>query len=161
MYPAYLVKMVEDKPRVFGVKGGNPEAIRCGVIVRQLLFWRELEDEAAAKGGEELYLKFPLNVGSTWSSRIRLVEGGGPRLQTVNVEHKALALEKVSTPKGELEAFKIQASAVLVSGVRSGPPEERTETYYYSPKAKAIVRYEFKSPLGTRNVTITDFHVTP
>jgi len=134
-YLEYLVEMNQGKPKVYGLTGTNKEAIDCPLISRQLL---NIPDERQ-------YLKFPLTVGGSWSHRF-LNFIGKWRYYDFNVA----AWKKVQTPKGEFDAFKIEAGTV------GGDPNR---VYYYSPKVKAIVLLK-KIKGNTRAVTLVDFKVS-
>lgn len=60
------------------------------------------------------------------------------------------AWEKIQTPKGEFDAFKIEADM-------EGFPSNRV--YYYSPKVKAIVLFKLTRRENDRTVTLVDFKV--
>jgi len=130
------VEIKRGKPRVYGVSGNNKEEIDCLPISRDLLNIRD----------ERRYLKFPSAVNSSWSHRY-LNDAGRWR----DLDFKTVAWEKISTPKGEIGAFKIKA-------VRPGRPPSRV--YNYSPKAKAIVVFKRNTTGINRTVTLVDFNVS-
>lgn len=161
MFEEYIVKVDQSKPKVYGVKGETQEEIDCPPIATQLFGsgTEADEDEAEGNGGTQIgyglkleYLKFPLKVGQSWTSRIaeRRRTMRGMQTRWIDLEYKVLAWEKVSTPKGEFEVFKSEVS---------GWPNQ-VRTYYYSPKAKAIVRFDRKAPRRSRTVTVVDFNVS-
>ena len=161
----YVVKMEQGKPHVYVSAGDTQKPIDCPGITTRLLGSGSEADEAEPDAKEAAtgeYLKFPLKVGQSWKSS-QTTKGqriaGRTRLGgTRDLEYKVVSWEKVATPKEELEAFKIDVSG------RSG-----SLTYYYSPKVKAIVRFEQKPPdsdnrnrvsaTANRSVTLVDFGV--
>ncbi len=135
-YSEYLVEMEQGKPKVFGISGKNKEAIDCAFISWELF---NIPDERG-------YLKFPLTVGSSWSHDFT---NRGGRNRTFNLT--VAAWEKVQTPKGEFDAFKIEADI-------EGRPSNRV--YYYSPKVKANVLFKLTRRIEDRTMTLVDFNVS-
>ena len=76
---------------------------------------------------------------------------------------KVLDWEKVHTTKGVFEAFKLSSFTHWVAELNR--IQERIETYYYSPKVKAIIlRKQIRLRSGSltreRTVTVVDFNVS-
>ena len=66
--------------------------------------------------------------------------------------------EKIKTPKGEFDAFKL----VMTMNVRRGPKpqaptEVRPHTYYYAPDIKAIVSFQEAGTDVSLTSTLIDF----
>jgi|SRR3989344_3932587 len=146
IYSDWLVKREAGQFKAFGMKENAEEAIDCPGIFREVF---GISSEAPN------YLKFPLKVGLAWSERYR-----SSRTRTWRyVEHKVESFEKVSTPKGEFEAFKISRVEPGVR-IRGGAPFDNIYTYYYSPKTKSFVL--FKNEAGQfykLTTTLVDFFV--
>lgn len=145
-----MVKIDQGKPKIYGLKDSQ-EGIQCPIIAKQLLGF----GEEGGEGVQAEYLKFPLNVGKKWSSRIPeniMGRAGGTVFKTrwSEVEYNVVTWEKVPTAKKELEAFKI-----TVSGWRNGP----SPTYFYSPQAKAIVRFRWDELATKRTMELVDYNV--
>jgi len=134
-YSEYLVKIQEGKPRVYGISGTSQEEIECPPIESQLL-----GTGPNARGR----LKFPLSLGKSWTTRFM------GRRRWRYPDFKVLAWEKVKTPKGDFNAFKIRRE---ISG------SENVFTYYYAPKVKSIVLLKGESRSRRRKVTLVDFNV--
>ncbi len=134
-YSEYLVKIDQGKPNVYGISKGKEEEIDCPLLARDLL----------NIPNEREYLKFPLTVKSNWSSRW-LSRRGTYRYP----DYKVSAWEKVRTPKGKFDTFKIQQFI-------AGNPRA---TYNYSPKIKAIILFKWSSRRIERTVTLVDFNVS-
>ena len=134
-YPEYLVKIDQGKPKVYSISEGKEEEIDCPVVSRDLL----------NIPNEREYLKFPLTVKSNWSFRW-LSRSGEERV----ADYKVSAWEKVRTPKGEFDTFKIQQF------IEDNP----RVTYYYSPKTKAIILFKWRSQRLDRTITLVDFNVS-
>lgn len=100
-------------------------------------------------------LKFPLSVGQTWTHRYE--RGSGKRTVWVEPQYKVTAWEKVQTPKGTLEAFKIIGTSQWVTP--RGDQLFNNWTEYYSPVVKAIVLSESETVATKRKVMLLDFNV--
>jgi hypothetical protein len=149
-FAEYMVKIDQGKPKVYGIKDNSQEEIQCPIIVTQLLGFGE-EDE---NGVRTEHVKFPLSVGKKWTARIpeRLmgIAGGTVFKSRWNeVQYNVVAWEKVKTPKKRVDAFKIEAS---VGGAR--------RTYFYSPEAKAIVRFRWGEQATRRRMMLVDYNVS-
>jgi len=125
-YSDYLLEIQEGKPKLYGINGTNKEEFDC----------RRVEDEILGKITRKL--KFPLRVGIRWAHLYNMEIGtgyhGGHRW--ITIEYEVLGWERVQTPKGVFEAFKLSSRAARPTYI--GYLEQR-ETYYYSPKVKAII----------------------
>lgn len=149
MFSEYLVKIDTGKPKVHGIKGTDQEALDCPEIASQLL--------GLGPGGQPSrsgYLTFPLSLGQSWTSQGSATISLGAKRSVRNYEmvNKITSKEKVSTSRGEFEAFKIE---------RSGQPTRETWrwTYYYSPEVKAIIRFEESLTSSRRTTILMDFSV--
>jgi hypothetical protein len=126
-YAEYMVRIVGGKPKVFGLARDTEAAIECPLI-SGLLF-----------GAADL--KFPLDVGSSWSDR-RSRQVPGMKLRWIDYQHKVTSREKIKTLKGDFDAFKIVKSFLLSPPPGKGMyPHWQPQTYYYAPSVKAIVQY--------------------
>jgi len=137
MYPEYLVRWEQGKPKVYRVSGTMQEEIDCPSIIRDLL---------NIPSDERGWLNFPLSLNKAWSFRYQ----SGRRPIWNYSENKVMAWEKVRTPKGEFDAFKIER--IINPGL----------SYYlwYSPAAKAIIVLQRRATLSDRTVTLVDFNVS-
>ena len=93
-----------------------------------------------AEPGYEL-LRFPMEVGKRWDFRTRwqLKQNGAKGGAQLDVEVKGM--ESVKVPAGEFDAYKLEASGFMSAD--SGRNWRATATYWYAPKAKAIVRFSW------------------
>ena len=90
-------------------------------------------------------------MGKSWPQRVQQ-PGPKNKVRYLDIEYKVLSWEKVQTPKGEFEAFKIEVQ---------GWPGGQVRTAYYAPKAKGIVSLKTKTPSGVSlSATLLDFHVS-
>ncbi len=160
-YAEYLVMIVQGKPKVYGVKESSKDEIDCPIVSFRLLGLGDRSSANQSADSEEdeweiRYLKFPLSVGQSWTSRIaeqRAKQSSKKGVQTTwaDLEYKVVGWEKVRTPGGEIDAFKIE-----VAGWRHG-----ALTYYYSPSAKSVIRLRFNAADSKRTVSLVEFKVSP
>ncbi len=147
-YSDYLLEIQEGEPKLYGINGTNKEEFDCPRV----------EDEILGKITRKL--KFPLRVGNSWNHRFHT---SGIKLDRwVYIKYKVLGWEKVHTTKGVFEAFKVSSYATAQS---QKAYRTTTETYYYSPKVKAIILLKsIKRRLGQYRSdatnTVIDFNVS-
>ena len=150
-YSDYLLEIQEGKPKLYGIDGTNKEEFDCPLM----------EDEILGKITGKL--KFPLRVGKRWAHLYNMEIGTGYHgvHRWVTIDYEVLGWERVQTPKGEFEAFKLSS---YVTTLTYTGYKERRETYYYSPKVKAIILRKFTMlRLGQHERdatnTVVDFNV--
>jgi len=148
-YSDYHLEIQEGKPKLYGIDGTNKDEFDCP----------EVEDEILGKITRKL--KFPLRVGDSWNHRFRRWGEKSLRWKRLTVEYKVLGWEKVQTPKGVFEAFKLSS---FVNYSSSGHEHEEIGIYYYSPKVKAIILHrhiKLHPPVieRDRTITVVDFKV--
>ena len=129
-----------------------------------LLLTRELNvlESPRSKESNPKALDFPLEVGkrwqyeSDWVFKPKAAKGG------IKVEVTVVGHEKVKVPAGEFDAFKLTARGSLrgTSPVNSQYAGETTETYWYAPMARTIVKSVRHNPyLGTATVELVEFQL--
>jgi len=105
-------------------------------------------------------LRFPIQVGLSWSGQFSLQMPGIQRQESA--QYEVQSQERVKTLKGELEAFKILMTTAQRTG-RVGRSQGRVITYYYSPQARAIVYLREETSSGAEGAvttsTLVDFNV--
>jgi len=143
-YSKYLLEIQKSKPKLYGISGTNKEEFYCPGVVDEIL------------GKTTRKLKFPLRVGNRWAHRY--LREGLERNRLVKVEYKVLGWQKVQTPKGMFETFKLSSYVTFLKN-------ELTETYYYSPKVKAIILRKYNNLRSgklrvDRTHTVVDFNVS-
>jgi hypothetical protein len=128
-FPEYIVKFESNQPRVFGVRGNESEQVSSQAVTALVL-------GRPAWLGE--MLRFPLRVGLTWSDRVKF-QPPGIQMRLEDAKYEVPVWEKIKTPKGEFDAFKIVMTMRAPGPKPLAPGEIRTHTYYYAPDVKAIV----------------------
>jgi len=149
-YAEYFVRIVNGSAKVYGVRGTSQDRIKCSGVANDLMGTGDEFNEFAK------ILRFPLDVGKNWKKRIS--REMGPRTAWAVQKVKVLGLEKVQLAGGDVEAYKLTRSHTFTSKVKG----ELTwhDTYYYSPKAKAIVLKTAKNPKRVQVFTVVDFGVS-
>jgi len=142
MYGEYLVRIEDGMPQTYATVSGKEKAVQCPQILSQLL------DMGAER---RALLQFPLKVENSWKFPYRRASPNSGRVSWFAAESKVKSFGKVKTPKGELEAFKIERYA----------EGALTETYYYSPSVKAIILFDRKTVAVRRLVTLLDYGAGP
>mgnify|MGYP006201358349 CR=1 FL=1 len=85
--------------------------------------------------------KFPLVVGDGWKSSF-VGEGNNAKSKT-DLEFKVVAREKVKTPGGEFDAFKIESEG-WINGITWAGAIRMTEVRWYAPAIGRVVKSEHK-----------------
>jgi predicted dienelactone hydrolase len=97
------------------------------------------------------YAEFPLEIGKTWSGKS--IVTGETFVGEVTYQVKVDGIEKIATPAGQFDAYKVSASSRL-SGTNKagGAPWSGTESYadwWATITGKAVVvRTEYKNSFG-------------
>lgn len=98
-------------------------------------------------------LDFPLAPGKTWQQSYQTLSTNGYRSQ-MKMESRVAGLEKLVTPAGEFEAWRVEAKGYL-SGLSWQGGFQVQQTLWYAPAIDRIVRAEYKESrsLGANTVT--------
>jgi hypothetical protein len=141
------VARIDEKglAHLYGIDGGKEVEAICDAVMGWVFGVNDSKS-----------LKFPLSVGQTWTHRYD--RPSGRRTIWVEPQYKVTAWEKVETPKGTFEAFKIVGAAKWIT-VR-GDQQFNNWTEYYSPLVKGIVLSESETATTKRKVMLVDFNVS-
>ena len=148
-FPEYIVKFESNQPRVFGVEGNESKEANSRLVTALVL-------------GRPLWLgemvRFPLRVGLTWSDRVKF-QPPGMQMRLEDAKYEVQAWEKIKTPKGEFDAFKIVMTMRAPGPKPLAPGEIRTHTYYYAPDVKAIALFDTSGSARVAS-TLIDFSLS-
>jgi hypothetical protein len=148
-FPEYIVKFESNQPRVFGVEGNESKEANSRLVTALVL-------------GRPLWLgemvRFPLRVGLTWSDRVKF-QPPGMQMRLEDAKYEVQAWEKIKTPKGEFDAFKIVMTMRAPGPKPLAPGEIRTHTYYYAPDVKAIASFDTSGSARVAS-TLIDFSLS-
>jgi hypothetical protein len=141
--------------RIAGTENGEP-----------LLLSRELNvlESPRNKRSNPKDLSFPLELGKRWRYETTWVFKPKQSTGTTVVDVSVVAHEKIRVPAGEFDAFKLVAKGTLhgQSPIGSQYGGETSETYWYAPAARAIVKSVRHNPyLGTTTVELVEFQLQP
>jgi hypothetical protein len=151
-FPEYIVKFESKKPKVFGVQANETVEIDLPVIIPLVL---------GRPGRLGDMLRFPMRVGLTWSDRIKF-QPPGTQMRLEEGRYEVQAWEKIKTPKGEIDAFKLVMTMNVPKSARpkgGGLTEVRTHTYYYAPDVKAITALHTSGSEVSVASTLIDFNL--
>lgn len=83
-----------------------------------------------------------LEVGTAWEATHQAKSPSGA-LSRFHAEYKVVAREKVATPAGEFDAYRIEAKGYL-SGLSWQGGFASTQKFWYAPSVDRIVRSEYR-----------------
>lgn len=148
--------------RTWVVTAVTPDRIEATENGEPLLLTRELNvlESPRTRSTNPRALSFPMEVGKRWRYESTWVfkpkNSTGTHLGDVEV----VGHEKVAVPAGEFEAFRLSARESVhgTSPINSQYGGEITETYWYAPRARAVVKSVRHNPyLGTTTVELVSF----
>jgi hypothetical protein len=148
---------------ITSVTSKNIEGTENGEV---LLLTPELNvlESPRSKESNPKALTFPLEVGKHWRYASDWVFKAKDSKGSTVVDVAVVGYEKVTVPAGEFDAFKLTSKGSLhgTSPINSQYGGETTETYWYAPTARAIVKWVRHNPyLGTSNVELVAFQLRP
>lgn len=149
-FPEYIVKFEAGGPKVFGSRGEVSKELDAPPIVALVL---------GKSGWRGELVKFPVRVGLSWSDRFQFQPRGLP-IRWEQGRYDVQAWEKVNTPKGEFEAFKIIMTMTVPTGPKSKGISQRTTTYYYAPEVKAMVSFREEGTETNIVSTLVEFSIS-
>jgi hypothetical protein len=131
-----------------------------------LMLTRELNvlESPRDKQSNPKALSFPLEVGKRWRYASDWVFKPKGSKGSATVDVTVVGHEKVKVPAGEFDAFKLLAKGSLggTSPINSQYAGETTETYWYAPMARAIVKSVRHNPyLGVTTVELVELRLRP
>jgi hypothetical protein len=130
-FPEYRVQIDWGKERVFGLRGDISKEVKAPAIVSLVL---------GKKGWLGELLRFPFRVGSSWTERFQF-QAPATQVTWQNGRYEVQSWEKIVTPNGEFDAFKIVMDMNIPTGPKGKGTRFQTSTYYYSPAVKAIISF--------------------
>ena len=86
-------------------------------------------------------LSFPLEVGKKWAFNTKYAIKRNSATGRAKFDVEVKGMETIKVAAGEFQAYKLEANGYL--NYDSGGGSSPTATYWYAPKAKAIVRFSW------------------
>lgn len=148
-FPEYRVQINSGKATVLGIRGAESKELDAPAIVALVL---------GKSGWRGELLRFPLRVGLTWTDRFQF-QPPGAQARWEEGRYEVQGWEKINTPRGEFDAFKIGMQMTAPTGPKGKGTAVRTSTYYYAPAAKAIVSFTGEGDAPATTSTLVDFNV--
>lgn len=148
-FPEYIVKFEAGSQKVFGIRGEMSKELDAPPIIALVL---------GKSGWRGELVKFPVRVGLSWSDRFQFQPRGLPS-RWEQGRYEVQAWEKIKTPKGEFEAFRIIMTMAVPTGPKSEGTSNRTTTYYCAPGVKAIVSFNEEGSETNVLSTLVEFNV--
>jgi hypothetical protein len=147
-FPEYIVKFESGGPKVIGIEGNESKETNSPPTIAMVL---------GRTGWRGDLLRFPMRVGLTWSDRFEF-QPRGRQMRSEEGRYEVQSWEKIKTPKGEFDAFKlVMTMSVPIGPKPQAPTEVRPHTYYYAPDIKAIVSFREAGTEGSLTSTLIDF----
>jgi hypothetical protein len=146
-FAEYVVKFESGKPRVLGVEGNRTQEIDLPVIISLVL---------GQPGWSGDLLRFPMRVGLAWSDRFQF-QPPGSQMRWEEGRYEVQAWEKIKTPKGDFDAFKLVMNMTAPTGPKGKGSAVRTRTYHYAPAIKAIASLQTSGTDASVASTLIDF----
>jgi hypothetical protein len=148
-YPEYRVQFSSGTAAVYGIRGEESKELNAPAVISLVL---------GKSGWRGELLRFPMHLGLKWTDRFQF-QPPGMHATSQEGRYEVQAWERISTPKGEFDAFKIVMGMNVPTGPKGKGTAVRTNTYYYSPEIKAIVSYREIGTEAGLVLTLVDFNV--
>jgi hypothetical protein len=161
----YTVTPVQKPNLVWVITSATPTGIAGTSNGKPLTLTPDLNiiESPTRKFSDRRNLSFPLEIGKSWtySTHVELKDLGGTLRQDAGVT--VAAYEKVSVPAGQFDAFKIEAKGKFgQEGAAGAGAREFTETTWYAPSARAVVKQVYRDPvMGERVLELASFKLQP
>jgi len=148
-FPEYRVQINSGKATVLGIRGAESKELDAPAIVALVL---------GKSGWRGELLRFPLHVGLTWTDRFQF-QPPGAQARWEEGRYEVQGWEKINTPRGEFDSFKIGMQMTAPTGPKGKGTAVRTSIYYYAPAGKAIVSFTGEGDAPATTSTLVDFNV--
>ncbi len=144
----YQVVLENNRRRVFEIDGDKRTEITISMAdeLRRLFFQPTSIFE---------YLKFPLCVGMSWETEYKIQNGASVFYRKAT--SRVVGVKDITVPAGTFRVFEISRYAIG-SGGESG---SSTFSFFYSPQAKAIIRYEYETKENHMTAIIRTIEMVP
>jgi hypothetical protein len=151
----YELTFAQGKLKLFEVSGNqkteiepNPDGPTQGLLT------------LVGKSEQRPDLKFPLSEGQKWSYEYQTRPAGLRQDQKRSVEINVAGIEKVTTPAGAFDAYKLIKSESWSTGKGAGRGGNSV-TYFFSPETRSIVKRSSRSEGSGANIETELIKFTP
>ena len=162
---SYTVVPIQKPNVVWVITSVTPTGIAGASNGKPLTLTPDLNiiESPTRKFSDRRVLSFPLEIGKSWtySTHVELKDLGGTLRQDAG--GTAAAYEKVTVPAGQFDAFKIETTGKFgQEGAAGAGAREFTETTWYAPSARAVVKQVYRDPvMGERVLELASFKLQP
>jgi hypothetical protein len=165
-FAAYYSVRSAEPNRVWTVTAVTPTAIEGTENGEPLVLTPDLGTRESPRDrySNQRLLSFPLAVGKRWRYDTDWLFKAKGSSGTLSVDVEVVATERVLVPAGEFDTYKLVAVAKLggTSPIGSVYAGEITSTYWYAPRARAIVKSVQRNPyLGPSGVELVELRLQP
>lgn len=131
----------EAQIRSTSVRPDRTPAEMEGVATRE---WHQVQSGSSGTRFDPPFptLKFPLVVGNSWKGAYEATGATGARSKG-EIDFKVVSAEKLATPAGEFDTFKIESSG-WITGISWQGSFRMTQVQWYAPAISRIVKSEYK-----------------
>ena len=102
-----------------------------------------IESTTMVLTGEPKFLSFPLAVGKKWSFKYNFANKTNQSKGRSQLDAEVVAYEKVTTPAGSFDAFRIEAKGFWNNDSSRSNGRSKS-VYWYAPSARSVVRTEYE-----------------
>lgn len=102
-------------------------------------------------------LRFPLFVGKSWDAEYTYTSGDWT--SHCDRESKVVAAERVSTPAGDFDAFRIESRTGYSGAAVASGAGRSYSVDWYAPAAGRVVKQDFESMPDNKNIARTSSHL--
>ena len=164
-FMSYIVVPIQKPNLVWVITSVTPAGIAGTSNGKPLTLTPDLNviESPARKFSDRRNLSFPLEIGKSWtySNHTEFKDTGGATQADAGVT--VAAYEKVTVPAGQFDAFRIEAKGKFGQQSAAGAgASEFTETTWYAPSARAVVKQVWRDPVvGERVLELASFKLQP
>jgi hypothetical protein len=161
----YNLVPIEKPNLVWVITSVTPEGIAGTSNGMPLTLTSDLNiiESPTRKFSDRRNLSFPLEIGKSWTytNQVEFKDLGGTTRMDAGVT--VTAYQKITVRAGQFDAFKIEAKGKWgQEGAAGLAATEFTETSWYSPSARAIVKQVWRDPqVGERVLELVSFKLRP
>ena len=161
----YSLVPIEKPNLVWVITSATPTGIAGTSNGQPLTLTSDLNiiESPTRKFSDRRNLSFPLEIGKSWTyiNQVELKDLG--RNSRMDAGVLVAAYEKITVRAGQFDAFKIEAKGKWgQEGAAGAAATEFTETSWYSPSARAIVKQVYWDPeVGERVIELVSFKLQP
>jgi hypothetical protein len=164
-FMSYTVVPIQKPNLVWVITSVTPTGIAGTWNGKPLTLTPDLNviESPTRKFSDRRVLSFPLEIGKSWtySNHVEFKDMGGSTRMDAGVT--VAAYEKITVPAGQFDAFKIETKGKFgQEGAAGAGAREFTETTWYAPSARAVVKNVYRDPvIGERVLELASFKLQP